>query len=101
MEIENIQPKFSVNLTRKEKMKDYMKEYNKMHYDKVKSEWKQKYGAEVVCECGATVTKYNLYAHKKSNKHMKNLMPDMSPLEAIKALQDEIKIIKEQLKIVQ
>ncbi len=56
-----------------EKKREYNKIYNKEYYATKKVDLKKKYGANVVCECGAEIKRYNLSSHKKTKKHMRIL----------------------------
>ena len=57
------------NLVEEVKIKLDQKAYNKKYYADRKEEWKALYGTDVVCECGATISKYNLSSHKRTEKH--------------------------------
>ena len=48
---------------------DKLKEYNKEYYEKNIDKSKQK----IDCDCGSTITKYNLSHHAKSKKHIQYL----------------------------
>jgi hypothetical protein len=51
---------------RKEKILEKEKEYYGANKEKIK----QKRMEKITCECGCVITKYSLYNHKKSQKHL-------------------------------
>lgn len=56
---------------------EYIKEQNKNYKQENKErikEWNKNYGSQVItCECGCEITRYSLYNHKKTPKHIKLL----------------------------
>ena len=56
-------------MTSKEKKKQYNDKYYAKNKNKILSSLKKK----IICECGTKVSKGNLKAHQRSNKHLKLL----------------------------
>ena len=76
------------NLVEEGKIKLDRKAYGKKYYADKKEEWKALYGSDALCECGATISKYNLSSHKRTEKHRKAL--DEKNLTVIEALQKQV-----------
>ena len=53
----------------KSKQKAKKSQYNKTYYDKHRKNVLDYLTAKITCECGSTVSRVNLNAHKKTKKH--------------------------------
>jgi 2-hydroxy-3-keto-5-methylthiopentenyl-1-phosphate phosphatase len=78
--------------------KEYMANYYAANRDKYKSYYNEK----IVCECGKTVTKINMYKHKKTLKHKTKVLElcksnntGVSELDIFELLLKELKHIKD------
>jgi hypothetical protein len=54
--------------------KEWRKEYNKKRYEKDKDKIKEIVSKRIICECGCTVVKCKLNTHRKTKKHLKNMI---------------------------
>ena len=74
----------------KEKLKEYYKTYNENHrglrieYHKIynnnnKERAKEQYSQRITCECGCIINRGDISKHKKTQKHIKLLVPSELP----------------------
>jgi len=60
--------------TSKEDMKDHLRRHRKQHYKKLTVKEKKYKNEKIKCECGSLVNRGSIARHRKSKKHIKNIL---------------------------